>query len=355
MGIGHGRGSPYQPPRTCAVLTPPYMPPPTTLTLFFACRIHPPSPCTRLLALRGLPIPPSIVHSPYTIQRVHTRLLAPPPYPFLSCSQQIRFGLQTPQEIVKCGVFHVYERALYKVGGTHAPVEHMPFQQWSTHPPTPSSRPLSFASSTLPSHLHSGFLTCHWHPQPLLESEQGPPPFLRHVSMCAIHSPTYPFPVCVLADALSMYLPFLPPSPCLCRCRSGRPMRMECWTDAWWGWGECGGGRGRGEGSNVGGRGKEGGGVVWGGGTGCEGEGASLVLSCPAGGPPPCSVSLFRLLPAVHHTLLCLPSPPGCEQQELHLRDMWAEDDRLRRTLWWVPPPPPAPPPAGHFSGCCVW
>jgi hypothetical protein len=31
------------------------------------------------------------------------------------CSQQIRFGLQSPQEIINCGVFHVYERALYKV------------------------------------------------------------------------------------------------------------------------------------------------------------------------------------------------------------------------------------------------
>jgi len=31
------------------------------------------------------------------------------------CSKQIEFGLQTPQEIVKCGVFHVYERNLYKV------------------------------------------------------------------------------------------------------------------------------------------------------------------------------------------------------------------------------------------------
>lgn len=29
--------------------------------------------------------------------------------------QQIRFGLQTPQEIVKCGVIPVYERALYKM------------------------------------------------------------------------------------------------------------------------------------------------------------------------------------------------------------------------------------------------
>ncbi|KAG1663390.1 hypothetical protein FOA52_011667 [Chlamydomonas sp. UWO 241] len=29
--------------------------------------------------------------------------------------QQIRFGVQTPQEIVKCGVFHVYERSLYKM------------------------------------------------------------------------------------------------------------------------------------------------------------------------------------------------------------------------------------------------
>eukprot|EP00983_Pelagomonas_calceolata_P099705 1158486-Pelagomonas_calceolata.AAC.3 len=32
----------------------------------------------------------------------------------LFCSKQIEFGLQTPQEIVKCGVFHVYERNLYK-------------------------------------------------------------------------------------------------------------------------------------------------------------------------------------------------------------------------------------------------
>lgn len=31
------------------------------------------------------------------------------------CSQQIRFGLQSPQEIISCGVFHAYERALYKV------------------------------------------------------------------------------------------------------------------------------------------------------------------------------------------------------------------------------------------------
>ena len=241
MGIGHGRGSPYQPPRTCAVLlTPPYMPPPTTLTLFFACRIHPPSPCTRLLALRGLPIPPSIVHSPYTIQRVHTRLLAPPPpHPFPSCSQQIRFGLQTPQEIVKCGVFHVYERALYKVGGTHAPVE---------HPPTPSLFPSSLVR-LLNAPLSSAFWLPHLplaQPQPLLESEQGPPPFL----MCAIHSPTYPFPLCACSLTPYLYVSplFLPPSPCLCRCRSGRPMRMECWTDAWWGWGECGGGAGEGGG-----------------------------------------------------------------------------------------------------------
>jgi len=30
-------------------------------------------------------------------------------------SQQICFGLQTPQDIMKCGVLHVYERSLYKV------------------------------------------------------------------------------------------------------------------------------------------------------------------------------------------------------------------------------------------------
>ena len=34
----------------------------------------------------------------------------------MCCSQQIRFGLQSPQDIINCGVFHVYERALYKVG-----------------------------------------------------------------------------------------------------------------------------------------------------------------------------------------------------------------------------------------------
>ncbi|KAJ9504560.1 hypothetical protein QJQ45_020172, partial [Haematococcus lacustris] len=28
--------------------------------------------------------------------------------------QQIQFGVQTPQEIIKCGMFHVYERTLYK-------------------------------------------------------------------------------------------------------------------------------------------------------------------------------------------------------------------------------------------------
>lgn len=32
-----------------------------------------------------------------------------------SCSQQIQFGLQNPQEIINCGVFHVYERSLYKM------------------------------------------------------------------------------------------------------------------------------------------------------------------------------------------------------------------------------------------------
>ena len=30
-------------------------------------------------------------------------------------SQQIRFGLQTPQDIMRCGVLHVHERALYKM------------------------------------------------------------------------------------------------------------------------------------------------------------------------------------------------------------------------------------------------
>eukprot|EP00955_Chlamydomonas_euryale_P062116 358289-Chlamydomonas_euryale.AAC.3 len=42
---------------------------------------------------------------------------APPMQRRCAChrSQQICFGVQTPQEIVKCGVFHVYERALYKV------------------------------------------------------------------------------------------------------------------------------------------------------------------------------------------------------------------------------------------------
>ncbi len=31
------------------------------------------------------------------------------------CSQQIRFGLQNPQEIVQSAVLNVYERTLYKV------------------------------------------------------------------------------------------------------------------------------------------------------------------------------------------------------------------------------------------------
>jgi hypothetical protein len=33
----------------------------------------------------------------------------------LCCSQQISFGLHNPQEIIHCGVFNVYERALFKV------------------------------------------------------------------------------------------------------------------------------------------------------------------------------------------------------------------------------------------------
>ncbi len=33
----------------------------------------------------------------------------------VSCSQQIRFGLQNPQDIISCGVFNVYERSLYKM------------------------------------------------------------------------------------------------------------------------------------------------------------------------------------------------------------------------------------------------
>jgi hypothetical protein len=41
------------------------------------------------------------------------------PPPHAPCSKQIQFGLQTPQETVKCGVFHAYEQNLYKVG-THA-------------------------------------------------------------------------------------------------------------------------------------------------------------------------------------------------------------------------------------------
>lgn len=33
----------------------------------------------------------------------------------LLCSQQISFGLHNPQDIIHCGVFSVYERALFKV------------------------------------------------------------------------------------------------------------------------------------------------------------------------------------------------------------------------------------------------
>jgi hypothetical protein len=40
--------------------------------------------------------------------------------PYCVCSQQIQFGVQTPQEIVKCGAFHVYERNLYKAGHQRA-------------------------------------------------------------------------------------------------------------------------------------------------------------------------------------------------------------------------------------------
>lgn len=32
-------------------------------------------------------------------------------------SQQISFGLHNPQDIIHCGVFNVYERALFKVEG----------------------------------------------------------------------------------------------------------------------------------------------------------------------------------------------------------------------------------------------
>ena len=75
------------------------------------------SPCPRCLPPRLHPPRTShlqpLAASPSTVSGV-----PPPPSPALpSHSQQIRFGLQTPQEIVKCGVFHVYERALYKVMG----------------------------------------------------------------------------------------------------------------------------------------------------------------------------------------------------------------------------------------------
>jgi hypothetical protein len=32
-----------------------------------------------------------------------------------ACSQQISFGLHNPHDIIHCGVFNVYERALFKV------------------------------------------------------------------------------------------------------------------------------------------------------------------------------------------------------------------------------------------------
>lgn len=38
-----------------------------------------------------------------------------PPVP--ACSKQIQFSVMSPAEIVNTAEFHVFERALYKVGG----------------------------------------------------------------------------------------------------------------------------------------------------------------------------------------------------------------------------------------------
>jgi hypothetical protein len=73
--------------------------------------------------------PPSNTHTPTAMSdRVCLLGLSaavspqhPTPCP---CSQQIRFGLQTPQEMIKTGVLHVYERALYKVGATAEGLPH---------------------------------------------------------------------------------------------------------------------------------------------------------------------------------------------------------------------------------------
>lgn len=63
----------------------PFCAPRTFLNMLSAPLPQPPSPCLLLLRLPPLR------------------------------SKQIRFGVQTPQEIVKCGVFNVHERILYKV------------------------------------------------------------------------------------------------------------------------------------------------------------------------------------------------------------------------------------------------
>lgn len=39
-----------------------------------------------------------------------------------ACSKQIHFGVMSPAEIVNTAEFHVYERALYKVGGARVAV-----------------------------------------------------------------------------------------------------------------------------------------------------------------------------------------------------------------------------------------
>jgi len=56
--------------------------------------------------------------SPLSCTAPSCPVLSYPIPPRLCCSQQISFGLHNPQDIIHCGVFNVYERALFKVRGT---------------------------------------------------------------------------------------------------------------------------------------------------------------------------------------------------------------------------------------------
>lgn len=136
----------------------------------------------------------------------------PPPRPRApTCSQQICFGLQTPQDIMKCGVFHVYERSLYKVRAWAAGGDEPQGQSAAA----PSKQRRCAAGSCYGTYALHWKLSCT---QQRLQARAARQPHGSCQQVTAWLSSTHTAP---------------PPPLTHCRCPSARRTPTASWTSAW--------------------------------------------------------------------------------------------------------------------------